>query len=441
MRGRVARRLVHLPRAEVRLDLDAGQEVARRLHDLGDAVVASAASLAELLERRGRHAALAGDLEAALEGLVGVGGRLRHVLVVRVHPELAAGRLHDRRGLAVVVGVGVRADDQPDVLEPQAGLAERELELAHRARLVDAGVDEHDAVAGRDRVGVPVRHARPGQRQAQPPQPGQHPVGAGQLSPPCGHGGNLVSRRADQHAGVEDPGRVDRVLGRPQRRGERLGALAVVPGPVVAADGVVVGDRPARGDDRLRGGRLDLVPLLELVAAPGRGEHGEVGRRAVRIGVREPAGDPCPRRAPRAVRSRTSSTKAVEAVPGDRGLEGLGEDAAGDQRVAQVGHLQEGVAPGVGRAVAAARARLVRELAAVVAAELGGAGHPGVERVVGRLEAEHEQRPALRRRAGERGLARVEQAAVGGVQPGLGERPHRLGARARTSRRSRWPRP
>ena len=36
-----------------------------------------------------------------------------------VHPQLAAGALDDRRGLAVVVGVRVRADEQPHVLEAQ----------------------------------------------------------------------------------------------------------------------------------------------------------------------------------------------------------------------------------------------------------------------------------------------------------------------------------
>ena len=32
----------------------------------------------------------------------------------------------------------------------------------------------------------------------------------------------------------------------------KVGTLAVVPGPVVAADGVVVGDRAAAGEDHLR---------------------------------------------------------------------------------------------------------------------------------------------------------------------------------------------
>ena len=69
-------------------------------------------------------------------------------------------------------------------------------------------------------------------------------------------------------------------------------ALAVVPGAVIAADRVVVGDRAARFDHRLRGRGLDLVPLLDLAAAHRRGEHREVGRRPVRIDVGEAAADP-----------------------------------------------------------------------------------------------------------------------------------------------------
>ena len=45
--------------------------------------------------------------------------RRRHVLVVGVHPQLAAGALDDRRRLAVVVGVRVRADEQAHVLDLQ----------------------------------------------------------------------------------------------------------------------------------------------------------------------------------------------------------------------------------------------------------------------------------------------------------------------------------
>jgi len=52
------------------------------------------------------------------------------VLVARVHPELAAGpRLHGG-GLPAVVDVGVRADEQPDVLQPPPDRLQRALEVA-----------------------------------------------------------------------------------------------------------------------------------------------------------------------------------------------------------------------------------------------------------------------------------------------------------------------
>src|SRR5438034_7168599 len=70
--------------------------------------------------------------------------------------------------------------------------------------------------------------------------------------------------RVDQHSGIEDRARVERGLRRRERARELVGALAVVPRPVVAPDGVVVGDRPATVDDRVGRRPLDLVPLLEL---------------------------------------------------------------------------------------------------------------------------------------------------------------------------------
>ena len=104
-------------------------------------------------------------------------------------------------------------------------------------------------------------------------------------------GGAVGPLRIDQHARIEQPGRVQRVLGRAQGRGERVRALRVVPRPVVAADAVVVRDRAARVEDRAAGGGLHLVPLRHLLAAARGGEHGEVGRRAVGIDVREAARD------------------------------------------------------------------------------------------------------------------------------------------------------
>ena len=103
------------------------------------------------------------------------------MLVVGVRPHLAARAVGDRVRLAAVVGVGVGDDHEPHVLDLQADLVERALEVAHRARLVGAGVDEHDPVAGRDRPRVAVRDARPRQREPQPPEAGEHALAAPHL--------------------------------------------------------------------------------------------------------------------------------------------------------------------------------------------------------------------------------------------------------------------
>ena len=131
-----------------------------------------------------RHAALVRDDDAPLERLLQI--VVRVVGVVAMHPDLAAGALGDRRRLAAVVDVGVRADDQPHVLDLQAGLVERPLEVRHRARLVHPGVDEHDAGAGGQRPGVAVRDARPRQRQPQAPDAGDDLLAATDLAAASG---------------------------------------------------------------------------------------------------------------------------------------------------------------------------------------------------------------------------------------------------------------
>ena len=203
------------------------------------------------------------------------------------------------------------AHQEANVLDPQAGLIEGQLELAHPARLVEACVHQHHAAARGYGERVHVRHPRPGQRQAKAPQAGKHAVRPGQLPPPprFGHavtcrgiGAASSQRRHARHTrptsrqprrapalrgpavgraagrprprpgrrhlpraprprgrgdaqeavgststpGIEDPGGVQCGLRRSQRGRERVGALAVVPGPVVPPDGVVVGDRAAR---------------------------------------------------------------------------------------------------------------------------------------------------------------------------------------------------
>jgi hypothetical protein len=182
VRGRVSRRLVDLPGAEVRLDLDPRQQVAVGLDDGVDAVVVvPAAGLSVALQRRGGHAALPRHLEALLQRRRRVVGEQSHVFPGRVHPELAAGALDDRRRQAVVVGVGVGADEQPHVLEPEARLGEGEVELAHPPLATDAGVEEDDSAVGGERPDVAVRHPRPGKRQSQAPDAGQDLLGAGRL--------------------------------------------------------------------------------------------------------------------------------------------------------------------------------------------------------------------------------------------------------------------
>ena len=128
VRGCVARRLVHLPGAQVRLHLHARQELDRGQDHAGDPVPLAAARLRVRRQRAVGHARPARQLDAALEGGCRVGRRRRHVPVVRVHPQLAPRPLYDRRRLAVVVRVGVRADQEAHLLEREPGLVESQLE-------------------------------------------------------------------------------------------------------------------------------------------------------------------------------------------------------------------------------------------------------------------------------------------------------------------------
>ena len=94
-----------------------------------------------------------------------------------VHPQLAPGLVEDRPGQAVVVRVGVCADEQADVAQLEPDLAPSRRQLARAVRVGIAGVDEDDALAGPQRPRVAMRDARPG-RQPQPPDAGQHPLAA-----------------------------------------------------------------------------------------------------------------------------------------------------------------------------------------------------------------------------------------------------------------------
>src|SRR5216683_6360650 len=89
---------------------------------------------------------------------------------------------------------------------------------------------------------------------------------------------NSPGSALDQHAGIHDPRWVQRAPCRLVRLGKELRPLLVVPGPVIATDRVVVCDRPASGEQGVRGGALDLGPLVELGSRAALCQDRVVGR-------------------------------------------------------------------------------------------------------------------------------------------------------------------
>src|SRR5262249_58049135 len=130
-------------------------------------------------------------------------------------------------------------------------------------------------------------------------------------------------------------------------------------------------------------------------------EDGVVGRRPIRIQVREAAGDDALAADALDGVARRSDHRLVErreALPGDGGLERLADHAEPDDGVAQVGCVQEGAAPCTRRSLACALAvapratGIRRYLPAVVAGALERPLHPGVESMVGGLEGQEQDR-------------------------------------------------
>ena len=272
------------------------------------------------------------------------------------------GRLDDRAGQPVVVRVGVGADQQAHVLEPQPGLIEgvaragasrpartgrcppaprrcrprsrTRSRAAPPARAAGAAAARARAARGR-RAPARAAASRRSCRRTRWPWVGHHP------SEPC------PPRRSSDPPDLDEraaPRRARRrraacassgwaIAARPLPRAARsswprpcsgartgststpglripAGSSAALAARSASANGsgrwrsyqgrwsrptawwwVIV---PPAADDRLGRRGLDLRPLLELRAAARRGEHREVGRRAVGVGVREPAGDACP---------------------------------------------------------------------------------------------------------------------------------------------------
>ena len=167
---------------------------------------------------------------------------------------LAASGLHDRSRLAVVVRSGACVHTSRRMCSRLRPPARRQLEPPERAGLVARRCPPAPPrwrSRRRSRCAGRAGHGR----DPAPPETGQHAVGAAQLALARAH---LFSPLTSK-----DGLWVQFALGGAQCGGKMRRALAVIPGAMVAADGVMV-DRPSGSQDRLRGGRLHLVPLLEL---------------------------------------------------------------------------------------------------------------------------------------------------------------------------------
>src|SRR5262249_12394128 len=108
-----------------------------------------------------------------------------------------------------------------------------------------------------------------------------------------------------------------------------------------------------------------------------------------------------------------------EALPGDRRLEGVGDDRARDDALARKRHADEGVPPPVRRTAGTALLAVALGDATMVAAALERAVKPGFERMIGRLEGEYHDGVAAVAGAVLEGLAGIEDAAVRRIEAGL----------------------
>src|SRR5438552_11346405 len=79
-------------------------------------------------------------------------------------------------------------------------------------------------------------------------------------------------------------------LSGPQGGVEKVGPLPIVPGPVIAADGMMMRDGAARHNQRVAGRILDGLPLLEQRAVTAERVEGKIRCGPVRIDMGEAAG-------------------------------------------------------------------------------------------------------------------------------------------------------
>ena len=116
----------------------------------------------------------------------------------------------------------------------------------------------------------------------------------------------------------------------------------------------------------------------------------------------------------------------LEAVPGDRRLEGVDDVPEAEDGVADVGQADEGGPPGAG-GVVPALSRRVRH-PAVVDTELEPPPEVGLHAVVGGFEAEQQQAGTAVPGIVDERLGGIDEPAGGREQPALAERARRPGA-------------
>ena len=267
------------------------------------------------------------------------------------------------------------------MLEPQADLLERALQVLHRPRRVHPAVDEHDPVAGGDRPGVAVGHARQRERQPQTPHAGHDALSPPDLGPPrrLPHraDGNvprmasdarqvaetyfaaLARRDPDAAAACWAPDGVDNLID--QTVAEGPAGVRAFFGELFAA----VPDFAPRGRDDRRGGRPRGGPLARVghvrrrVLVPGHRPH----RRPHHAHRARPHRGP--RRADRAQRrvQRRPRPRAPDRHAAGAGLARGRRDDAGVQREVErrtaAGRRRRRA--GGGRRLARARRRAARD--------------------------------------------------------------------------------
>src|SRR6516164_8034454 len=147
------------------------------------------------------------------------------------------------------------------------------------------------------------------------------------------------------------------------------------------------------GNHRIKRATFSFQPLLGEPAVPSLCLKREIGCRAIWIAMGKAAGHAAllPGNLETGVLGRRNNrlVKRGEALPGDSGLERIGDDSHLHDGLLVVRHADKGVAPGFGctGAVSATALCNVRiEATAKILCDREGTIHPGVDRMIGVLE-------------------------------------------------------